>query len=461
MLEAVVALQGAVDDVLARLDCGALAELGDEDLVEVVQELEAARRCLETSDHAVVREVGSRDLADRTLSRNPAGFLAQVCRLTPGAARARVREAEALGERRALTGEPLEPVRPQIAAARRLGLLDAAQVRVMLRAFRELPPGLPVEDLAASETILLDAARALHAGDLARVASALVDAACPDGPEPEETVPDPRRHLTLTRRHDSWGRLGGLLDPETTAMLDAWLGVRARPRPADDTGRDARSAEQRRHDALGELLSLALRADECTATTGAPVTLHVTMTAEQFETGTGHAVTGLGQKIRVSTALRMAGQCRIAWLVHTSRGGILRYGRTRRLATRDQADALLARDRGCAFPGCDQPPQWCERHHVRPWVDGGPTDVDNMILLCRYHHARFTRHGWQITMHQGVPWFTPPAHVDPDRTPIRSRRSLTANPLRAETLAGPAPPGCRPIGRQRDSRTARSWACRR
>ncbi|MGI8761227.1 MAG: DUF222 domain-containing protein [Jatrophihabitantaceae bacterium] len=328
-----------------------------------------------------------------------------------------------------VTGQALEPLRPLAAQARRCGLLGGEHVRVMLRAFEELPASLAVEQVAAAEKILVDAAAALDPNDLNRVATALVDAADPDGTQPEDDEPDPRREVILHRRRDGWGRLAGLLDPQTTAAFDAWLAVRSRPRPEDATGRDSRTAGQRRHDALGELLSLGLRADEFPAATGCPVTVHLTMTAEQFQTGTGHALTSLGQRIRVSTALRLTDQACIAWAVHDSTGSILAHGRGRRLATQAQADALLVRDAGCAFPGCDQPPEWCERHHIREWRHGGATDLDNLVLLCPYHHARFASQGWEIVMRNGVPWFIPPAFVDPARKPLRNVRGLRASPF--------------------------------
>src|SRR6185436_12823419 len=65
-------------------------------------------------------------------------------------------------------------------------------------------------------------------------------------------------------------------------------------------------------------------------------------------------------------------------------GGVLSYGLRRRVASIGQRRALAARDRGCSFPTCDRPPDWCESHHVTPWVDGGPTDLDNLTLFVRF-----------------------------------------------------------------------------
>jgi hypothetical protein len=77
------------------------------------------------------------------------------------------------------------------------------------------------------------------------------------------------------------------------------------------------------------------------------------------------------------------------------------------------------------FPGCDRPAAWTEVHHVLPWNHEGHTDLDNMCLLCRYHHREFERRGWEVIMHDGLPEWVPPAFIDPDRRPIRNTTHVT------------------------------------
>jgi len=55
--------------------------------------------------------------------------------------------------------------------------------------------------------------------------------------------------------------------------------------------------------------------------------------------------------------------------------------------------AVITRDRHCAFPGCTQPPAACQVHHLQPRADGGPTRLDNLILLCTFHHL-IAVHQW-------------------------------------------------------------------
>jgi len=62
-------------------------------------------------------------------------------------------------------------------------------------------------------------------------------------------------------------------------------------------------------------------------------------------------------------------------------------GRNRRLITDHQRHILIARDKGCAFPHCDRPPRWCDGHHVQHWLQGGRTDLGNLVLLCKKHRV--------------------------------------------------------------------------
>jgi hypothetical protein len=130
--------------------------------------------------------------------------------------------------------------------------------------------------------------------------------------------------------------------------------------------------------------------------------------------------TAHGDMISISELLRLASEAQIIPVVLNSAGGILAYGHTRRLATAAQRRALAARDRGCCFPGCSRPPARCQAHHVIPWLLHGPTDVDNLCLLCTYHHREFERRGWTVQMRDGVPEWIPPRWLDPDQVPRRN-----------------------------------------
>ena len=132
-------------------------------------------------------------------------------------------------------------------------------------------------------------------------------------------------------------------------------------------------------------------------------------------------------RLSVREVLALADQAEVIPTVLSKSGAVLTLGRSRRIASRTQTLALIARDRGCSFPGCAHPPEWCERHHLRPWIDGGRTDLDNLTLLCRYHHHNFAARGWVVRLNlDGLPEWVPPRHVDPTQTPLVNHRIRAA-----------------------------------
>ena len=110
-----------------------------------------------------------------------------------------------------------------------------------------------------------------------------------------------------------------------------------------------------------------------------------------------------------------------------ARSEVLDVGRARRLATPAQRAALRVRDRGCVFPGCDRPSEWCQAHHLVPFEDGGATDLDNLCLLCSHHHHLVHEGGWSLER-IGITWVaTEPGRCPPYRGPRPSRRAPGRN----------------------------------
>ncbi len=129
-----------------------------------------------------------------------------------------------------------------------------------------------------------------------------------------------------------------------------------------------------------------------------------------------------GTTLVAEAVVGMADEADVYPSVVDALGVVLQLGRTRRLASCGQTVALIARDAGCSFPACSRPPEWCERHHIVAWVDGGPTDLDNLTLLCAYHHHHFAFRGWTCVMIDDLPAWIPPRWADPGRRPLRNAR---------------------------------------
>jgi hypothetical protein len=102
-----------------------------------------------------------------------------------------------------------------------------------------------------------------------------------------------------------------------------------------------------------------------------------------------------------STALRLACDAAIERIVRRGVSEVLDLGRRTRLPTAAQHRALARRDGGCRFAGCDAPHWWCDAHHIVHWTAGGPTDLDNLVLLCRRHHVLCHEGRWRLIREQG------------------------------------------------------------
>jgi Domain of unknown function (DUF222) len=138
--------------------------------------------------------------------------------------------------------------------------------------------------------------------------------------------------------------------------------------------------------------------------------------------GSGLAVTDTGTPVDPGTLHRLACDAIVDRVTVDQAGQVLHYGRSLRLATPGQRRALAVRDGGCAHPQCAAPPAWCDAHHVQWWTRQGPTDLDNLCLLCSHHHTQIHTGTWTIIMRDGLPYFTPPLHLDNTRTPRRNTR---------------------------------------
>ena len=116
---------------------------------------------------------------------------------------------------------------------------------------------------------------------------------------------------------------------------------------------------------------------------------------------------------------RLLCDCNIGRVLMAGDSEVLDVGRRSRRANRAQWRALRRRDQHCRFPDCDRPPEWTDVHHTTRWIDGGETNLDDLVLLCRYHHVLCHEGGWTLTRHpDGTVTATRPAtNPDPEPTP--------------------------------------------
>jgi hypothetical protein len=196
---------------------------------------------------------------------------------------------------------------------------------------------------------------------------------------------------------------------------------------------DVRTSEQKLLDAVMTLIEMAAASPAAPKLNGSPPTVNVHVTLKDLEDGRGVGwIDGSTEPIPMSTitALRCHGDTILT--LFGDNGQVLRQGKKQRLATSRQRRALAARDGGCVIPGCTVPPSRCQAHHVVPWVTDtfapGRTDIDNLALLCPFHHATIHTSAWTLVMVHGTPHVRPPDWQDADRTPIRAGQQRAGRP---------------------------------
>ena len=99
----------------------------------------------------------------------------------------------------------------------------------------------------------------------------------------------------------------------------------------------------------------------------------------------------VGQLSR-ATLERLSCDCEIHRVITDGPGVIIDVGRTTRTVPDKLWRALVVRDGHCQHPGCTRPPGFCDAHHVWYWTHGGPTNLDNLKLLCWQHHREIHLH---------------------------------------------------------------------
>ena len=226
--------------------------------------LEVRSRRLPVAEHPLINQLG-RQASETELGGKLAHALADRLRITRAEASRRIHEAADLGERTAITGEPLEPVLPATAAAQRAGDLGAAHVAVIRGFVHRLPGFVDMETRAMAETQLARLGAQHRPDELSKLADKLTDCLNPDGNFTDDDRAR-RRGITIGKQGvDGMSPITGWLTPEARATLDAVLAKLAAPgmcNPADCEPMhrrqptqaaiqgDTRSCAQRNHDAL-------------------------------------------------------------------------------------------------------------------------------------------------------------------------------------------------------------------
>jgi Domain of unknown function (DUF222)/HNH endonuclease len=100
--------------------------------------------------------------------------------------------------------------------------------------------------------------------------------------------------------------------------------------------------------------------------------------------------------IASATVQRLACDCSVTRVLLSQESVAIDVGRSKRVIDGGLRKVLKVRDGHCRWPGCERPACWCDGHHLVHWIDGGETNLENCVLLCKRHHRMVHEGGWQL-----------------------------------------------------------------
>ena len=444
---------------------GAAAASGDE-LLGVVHEWEAVGRASDAArvwaaaqvEHESRRELEAAGLAYRHGFATAKKLLAATANVSERTAGGRMILGRLVRSSISPTGLPLPSRFAAVERALFSGRLGVDSASVICRTLSEVVSRVRWSEAvdeaeqrlvdAATETVGTAAVGAETVGtaatprftvdELARLATRIREHLDPDGAEPRDAVKQQLRGFSYPKvGADGMARGRYALPPLQLGVFLAAVDSILSPRTADpvapqvegdgsgagagsgaggdsDSGAggyvvvDSRTSEQKLLDAVMALIELAAASPEASRLNGSAPTITVHVSVSDLEAGRGVGwIDGSTEPVPMSTVEMLACDSDMIVTLFGSDGGVLNQGKTKRLASRRQRRALAARDGGCVIPGCRVPPSRCQAHHVVPWVSSsflpGRTDLDNLALLCPFHHATIHTSAWQLEMIDGKP----------------------------------------------------------
>ena len=352
------------------------------------------------------------------------------------------------------TAQTLEAM-PSVRDAVESGDISFANAKVLARASE----ATSAEQVAQDSTLLRKAGELGH-GQFVREAGQWTAQRQADGGEDVYRRQRARRRLGFWNGDDGMVHLRGELDPVTGAKVrKRFLQEAERLRRADrqSSGGEQRNLNQRMADALDTLTSHGSIYAKTGTNTSTNTSADDTQTdgAGGMDDGGSKCVCGGRPSADIAIVQHLSADgtdafaevagggfipqsvleehfcnAQIKGIVFSRKGVPLWHGHAKRVATKAQMRALRARYGGCGGCGADM---WiCQGHHIKPVSEGGPTNIDNMMLLCWICHQKVHHHDWRVVPDgRGLHTIAPPERIrygpahgpdpPPDRRPHEER----------------------------------------
>ena len=298
-------------------------------------------------------------------STSPIDWIRHSCHLNSGPAG----DAVAVGKN-------LERL-PESVQAMKSGEIGFAHLTVMARTADAVPARF-------DEGRLLDKARESSPGKFHYTCRHFRHSADPEGYAAEQADQVENRSLSLSMWVDGSYLISGVLDSVGGAALRTALEPLARATGDDDT----RRPDRRLADALVELAEGTMRVPQIQVTSSVETLLGLA--------GAPAAEMEFALPISAKTVERFACDCGVTRVLLGSESTVIDVGRAKRTVSGPARRALDARDGHCRWPGCERRGRKSAAHHLVHWIRGGPTDLDNLILLCHRHHWMVHEGKWQL-----------------------------------------------------------------
>ncbi|MEB3048854.1 HNH endonuclease signature motif containing protein [Mycolicibacter sp. MYC123] len=457
--ERIGAALNAIEAGHAVLEDCCFDALSAQELMEVLARREAVAWRAPVVDHQILARLAIEDVSGLLGAASLPKALRERLRISAAVARRRVAEAADLGPRTAVSGEPLAPVLPELAAAQAGGRVGPEHVVIARKTMAKIPAAVPAADRERAEADLAVLAGQFDPETFQQLADRLLMLLNQDG-QFSDAERQAHRSLRLGRQGtDGMSTLSGKITPELRATLEPILAKLAAPGmcnsadehpcvsgtpTAEQIERDDRRPDQRAHDALLAAARAVLACGDLGQLNGLPVTVIVSTTLAELQAATGKAHTAGGSLLPMGDLLRMASHAHHYLSIFDGKGRALWLGRTKRLATGDQRIVLHARDRGCTCPGCTVPGYLTQAHHMHEWGDNGHTDIDELTLACAPDNRMATEQGWTTQLGETgrVEWFPPPAldRGQPRTNPYHFIETIIDTPLRRPRDTEQPPP---------------------
>jgi hypothetical protein len=280
------------------------------------------------------------------------------------------------------------------------------------------------------ERDLLDAATSSNPEDLQRTVRKREQQADADALRRDENRAYALRRASMSKEPGGMWTLRAELDPVNGELVSRALRAFTRPDPKGTPPEERRSTEKRTADGLIDMAEAALNGGSAGTSGGVRPHVSVVVMAEQPGAHEGcddgchdgadpasddgddgsridpskpvpphsFGVTGSGTVLSPEATARLVCDSSFSRILMAGTSQVLDVGRLSRNWSDPQRRAIVARDGSCRGPGCNRPADWCDIHHIWWWRKGGPSDLANGILLCRYHHRLVHEGGWKVRM---------------------------------------------------------------